>query len=167
MLVAPIPDNDDDRLAALYQLLILDTPPEERFDKIINFAVDEFAVPIALISLLDRERQWFKSQIGLNVCETGRDVSFCGHAILASDIMVIPDAQQDARFADNPLVTGSPWVRFYAGAPLILPSGLALGTLCIIDTAPRVIDPIELAILSTLRDLVVLELTNTAEVKDA
>lgn len=167
MLVAPIPDNDDDRLAALYELLILDTPPEARFDKIISFAVNEFEVPIALISLLDRERQWFKSQIGLTVCETGRDVSFCSHAILKSDIMVVPDASQDLRFADNPLVVGSPWVRFYAGAPLILPSGMALGTLCIIDTKPRPIDEIELAILSTLRDLVVLELTNTAEVLDA
>jgi GAF domain-containing protein len=158
MLPAPIPDNDPERLAALHALLILDTPPEQRFDKIVAFAAEEFEVPIALISLLDKERQWFKAQVGLNVCETGREESFCGHVILRPDIMVVPDAALDERFADNPLVSGPPNVRFYAGAPLVLPSGLALGTLCIIDTQPRQMTATDLAILATLRDLTMLEL---------
>ncbi|MES2741737.1 MAG: GAF domain-containing protein [Pseudomonadota bacterium] len=159
MQVAPIPANEAERLAALRALLILDTPPEERFNKIVQFAIDEFEVPIALVSLVDSERQWFKAQIGLAVCETARDVSFCAHAILQSDIMLVPDTALDPRFADNPLVGGSPWVRFYAGAPLALTPGVAMGTLCILDTRPRQLDAIELALLATLRDLVVLELT--------
>lgn len=159
MLPAPIPANDAERLAALYALLLLDTPPEERFDKIVEFAAREFDVPIALISLIDADRQWFKANVGLEgTCETGRDISFCGHAILRAEIMMVPDALQDARFADNPLVTGPPHIRFYAGAPLILPNGYALGTLCLIDTRPRRLDDVELAILSTLRSLVLQEL---------
>lgn len=158
MIAAPTPDNEAERLAALYALLILDTPREERFDRIVEFASSEFDVPIALISLVDSERQWFKSNLGLPVCETGRDVSFCGHAIMRGDIMVIADAAADVRFADNPMVTGSPHIRFYAGAPLITPQGHALGTLCIIDTRPRQLDDIEMAILSTLRGLVMQEL---------
>lgn len=163
MLAAPIPNNDAERLAALYALLMLDTPPEERFDKIVSFAAAEFDVPIALLTLVDENRQWFKAQQGMDVCETSRDVSFCGHAILRPDIMVIPDALADDRFADNPLVTGDPLIRFYAGAPLIMPSGHALGTLCVIDTKPREMDAIELAIFSTLRDLAVQELNSRSE----
>ncbi|UMR29986.1 GAF domain-containing protein [Massilia sp. MB5] len=159
MIAAPLPDNEAERLSALLALLILDTPPEERFDKIVAFAAEEFDVPIALISLVDTDRQWFKAAIGLGAtCETGRDISFCGHAIMRGDIMVVPNALEDARFHDNPLVSGPPHIRFYAGAPLILPSGYALGTLCIIDTRPRTLDGIELAILSTLRSLAVQEL---------
>jgi GAF domain-containing protein len=159
MIPAPTPSNEAERLAALYALLLLDTPPEERYDKIVAFAAEEFDVPIALISLLDTNRQWFKSAIGLGgTCETSRDISFCGHAIMRAEIMVVEDALLDPRFADNPLVTGPPHIRFYAGAPLILSNGYALGTLCIIDTRPRQLDPIALAILSTLRSLVVQEL---------
>ncbi|TWI67698.1 GAF domain-containing protein [Pseudoduganella lurida] len=159
MLVPPKPDNEASRLAALYALLLLDTPPEQRFDKIVEFATQEFDVPIALITLLDDDRQWFKASVGMgSTCQTSRDISFCGHAILRSEIMVIPDAALDPRFADNPLVTGPPHIRFYAGAPLVLSSGYALGTLCIIDTQPRALDGIELAILSTLRHLVMQEL---------
>lgn len=158
MQAAPLPDNEAERLAALYALLILDTPPEQRFDKIVEFASAEFDVPIALLTLVDRARQWFKASTGVDVCETGRDISFCGHAILAPDIMVVPDALEDPRFADNPLVTGEPGIRFYAGAPLVLPSGAALGTLCLIDRRPRTLDAMELGILATLRDLAVLEL---------
>lgn len=158
MLAAPIPDNDTERLAALYQLLILDTPPEQRYDKVVQFAAAEFDMPIVLISLIDAERQWFKAAVGLEVCETGRDISFCGHAILQPDIFMIPNALEDARFADNPLVTGFPELRFYAGAPLRLSSGYTIGTLCLIDTKPRQLDRTELAILSTLRDLVLQEL---------
>ncbi|MES2257509.1 MAG: GAF domain-containing protein [Pseudomonadota bacterium] len=167
MLAAPTPDNEAERLAALYALLILDTPREERFDKIVEFAAAEFDVPIALISLIDSERQWFKSNVGLTACETGRDVSFCGHAIMHAEIMVVPDAADDLRFADNPLVTGAPHIRFYAGAPLLLPNGYALGTLCLIDTRPRRLDDIEMAILSTLRGLVMQELQSTREVAHA
>jgi len=162
MQAAPIPLDDAARLAALHALLILDTPPEERFDKIAAFAAAEFDVPIVLVTLVDTGRQWFKARIGLPVCETGRDISFCGHAILQPEIMVVPDAREDVRFADNPLVTGDPFIRFYAGAPLQLPSGERLGTLCLIDRVPRTLDALELGILSTLRDLVVLELAGSA-----
>jgi len=159
MIAAPTPSNEAERLAALFALLLLDTPPEERFDKIVEFAAEEFEVPIALISLLDTDRQWFKAAVGLgDTCQTGRDISFCGHAIMRAEIMVIEDALLDERFHDNPLVTGAPHIRFYAGAPLILSNGLALGTLCIIDTKPRQLDPMSLAILSTLRSLVIQEL---------
>jgi len=158
MLPAPIPDNDEDRLSALRELLILDTPPEQRFDRIVEFAAQEFDVPIALISLLDRDRQWFKSRFGLAVCETSRDISFCGHAICGHDILVIPDARVDERFIDNPLVLGDPFIRFYAGAPLVIPSGHAIGTLCLIDRRSRSLDKVELSIMSTLRDLIVQEL---------
>jgi GAF domain-containing protein len=160
MIPAPIPEADGERLAALYQLLILDTPPQERFDKIVAFAAYEFDAPIALISLVDSDRQWFKSKLGISACETTRDISFCGHAIMQPDIMVIPDAATDPRFSDNPLVVGAPFIRFYAGAPLTLKSGHAVGTLCIIDTAPREFDDTSLAILLTLRDLVVQELVS-------
>ncbi|WP_296950034.1 GAF domain-containing protein [uncultured Massilia sp.] len=159
MQAAPRPADDAARLAALYNLLILDTPPEERFDRIVAFAAQEFDVPIALVTLLDSDRQWFKAKVGVDVCETGRDVSFCGHAILRPDVMVVPDALADARFADNPLVTGAPFIRFYAGAPLELPSGERLGTLCLIDRRPRTLDALDLGILGTLRDLVVMELS--------
>jgi GAF domain-containing protein len=159
MIPAPTPENEAGRIAALYAMLLLDTPREERFDRIVEFAAREFDVPIALISLIDSERQWFKAAVGLGeVCETGRDISFCGHAIMRSDIMVVPDALADARFADNPLVTGAPHIRFYAGAPLILRNGYALGTLCLIDTRPRQMDDVEMAILSTLRGLLMQEL---------
>ena len=158
MLAAPIPDNDKERLAALRELLILDTPPEERFDKIVQFAAQEFDMPIALLSLIDENRQWFKASVGMDVCETGRDVSFCGHAILQPDIFVIPDARADERFADNPIVTGEPYVIFYAGAPLTLASGFTVGTLCLLDHKPRQLDATELAILTTLRDLLLEEM---------
>ncbi|KQV87196.1 hypothetical protein ASD15_28560 [Massilia sp. Root351] len=163
MLAAPTPPNEAERIAALYALLILDTPREERYDRVIEFAAAEFDVPIALMSLIDSDRQWFKSGVGLTACETGRDVSFCSHAILRAEIMVVPDALADPRFADNPLVTGPPHIRFYAGAPLLLPNGYALGTLCIIDTRPRRLDDVEMAILSTLRGLVMQELQSQAE----
>lgn len=166
MQVAPFPDNESARLAALYELLILDTPPEERFDRIAAFAADEFDVPIATITLVDTNRQWFKAKVGTELCETGRDISFCSHAILDDAIMVVPDAAADPRFADNPLVTGQPHIRFYAGAPLVLNSGLRLGTLCLIDRAPRTLDALELGILGTLRDLAVMELARTEEVQD-
>jgi GAF domain-containing protein len=160
MLPAPIPADDDARLRALRELLILDTPPEERFDRIVEFAAAEFDVPIALISLVDRDRQWFKARVGLDACETAREISFCGHAILQRDVFEVLDATLDPRFADNPLVLGAPFVRFYAGAPLVLPGGAAIGTLCLIDTRAREFDAMDRAILGTLRDLAIAELVS-------
>jgi GAF domain-containing protein len=167
MRAPALPSNEAERLAALHALLILDTPPEQRFDKVVAFAAAEFDAPIALVSLIDKDRQWFKANYGLNACETGRDISFCGHAILAPEIMVIPDALLDERFADNPLVTGYPHIRFYAGAPLTMPSGHCIGTLCVIDSTPRQFDTVSLAIMSSLRDLLVLELSGKTEDADA
>lgn len=161
MTPAPIPDNEDDRLQALRALLILDTPPEERFDRIVAFAAEEFGVSAARVSLVDSERQWFKAAFDDAPTEAPRDTSFCGHAILQNAPMVVPDAMQDPRFADNPAVTGDPHVRFYAGAPLTLPTGQNVGTLCIFDSAPKEMDRIGLAILSSLRDLVVEELVRS------
>ncbi len=162
MTPAPIPDNEPQRLQALRELLILDTPPEERFDRIVAFASHEFDVPIALVSLVDRNRQWFKARVGLQVCETARDISLCGHAVVEHDTLVIGDTLADPRFADNPLVLGEPFIRFYAGAQLRLPSGLTVGTLCLIDRRPRRLDRTDLAILGSLRDLVVQELVAQA-----
>ncbi len=158
MMKAPRPGNDVERLHALRALLLLDTPPEERFDRIAAFAASEFNVPMAMVSLVDENRQWLKAQVGLSFCETDRDTSFCGHAIMAPATMVVPDATRDPRFADNPFVTGEPFVRFYAGAPLSLPSGDIVGTLCVMDTQPRQMDRIDLAILGALRALVVEEM---------
>ncbi len=159
MQVPAIPANENERLAVLRGLLILDTPPESRFDRITAFAAEQFDMPVALISLVDENRQWFKSRVGMQVCETSRDVSFCAHAIHEDAIMVIEDALADPRFRDNPLVTDEPHVRFYAGAPLRTAAGLAVGTLCLIDHQPRSLDELELAILANLRDLAVEELS--------
>lgn len=153
MLAPAFPANEARRLAVLRELLLLDTPPELRFDKLVSFAAQEFGVPIALFSLIDSERQWFKASVGMTVCETSREVSFCGHAILQPDLFIVPDTLQDSRFADNPLVTGPPHIRFYAGAPLIMPSGMSIGTLCLIDVLPRELDDIDRAMLAAVRDL--------------
>jgi GAF domain-containing protein len=165
MTPAPIPADEDHRISALRQLLILDTPPEERFDRVVNFASEEFDMPIVLVSLVDSERQWFKARVGIDSCETSREDSFCGHAILQDDILVVEDALRDARFHDNPFVTGAPYLRFYAGAPLQLPGGQSVGTLCMIDTKPRSLDDTDLAILGALRQLVVDELVAHEEVQ--
>lgn len=136
MLTPPTPQNEAARLATLHGLQILDTPPEQRFDRITAFARDLFLVPIALVSLVDRQRQWFKSRAGLEATETPRAVSFCAHTILSDDLFVVEDATTDERFRDNPLVTGPPFVRFYAGVPLTA-GGFRVGTLCLIDHKPR------------------------------
>ncbi len=137
MIPPPLPPDEPDRLADLRALGILDTPAEERFDRLTRLAQDLFGVPIALVSLIDEDRQWFKSRQGLDAAETPREVSFCGHAILGDEVFVVPDATDDPRFQDNPLVTGDPDIRFYAGAPLHTPSGHRVGTLCVIDSEPR------------------------------
>lgn len=144
------PQDEAKRLETLRALKILDTSAEERFDRITRLAKRLFGVPIALVSLVDDDRQWFKSCQGLNASETPRDISFCGHAILGSDVFMIPDAAKDARFQDNPLVTSQPHIRFYAGCPLIVPNGSKLGTLCVIDRNPREFNEDDLDL---LRDL--------------
>jgi diguanylate cyclase (GGDEF)-like protein/PAS domain S-box-containing protein len=129
--------QDERRIEALLLYGVLDTPAEADFDDITALAARYFDVPIALISLIDRDRQWFKSRVGLDVTQTSRDIAFCDTAIKGSGVMVVPDARSDARFAANPLVTGEPGIRFYAGSPLVTPQGHSLGTLCIIDRKPR------------------------------
>jgi len=137
MKTPDFPTNEASRLAALRTTQLLDTPPEERFDRVTRLAARLFDVPICLVSLIDSDRQWFKSCYGLDARETGRDISFCGHAILGSNLFVVENALTDERFADNPLVTGAPDIRFYAGAPLADLEGYRLGTLCLIDSEPR------------------------------
>ena len=149
-----VPPDEAQRLAALRLLELLDTPAEERFDRITRIAQRLFNVPITLISLIDSERQWFKSRQGIDVVETPREISFCGHAILADDIFEIPDARADPRFVDNPLVTGPPDLRFYAGAPLAAPDGHRVGTLCLIDRNPRRLSVDEHGLLRDLSELV-------------
>ncbi|MDE2600558.1 MAG: GAF domain-containing protein [Rhodocyclaceae bacterium] len=158
MKIAPLPSNEKERLLALHALLILDTPPEQRFDRITEFAAAEFEVPICLISLVDENRQWFKSRIGIDVCETPRSLSFCAYALHSDATLVVPDTLKDPRFFDHPLVVEPPHLRFYAGAPLVLPSGLVAGTLCLADMQPRQLDALDLSILATLRDLAVNEM---------
>ncbi len=166
MLEPPFPPDEQQRLAVLRSLRILDTPPEERFDRITRTAQRLFNVPIALISLIDAQRQWFKSCQGLPVSETPRSISFCGHAILADIPLIIPDALLDPRFADNPLVTGEPLIRFYAGQPLIAADGSKLGTLCIIDRAPRQFGEQDIAALCDLAAWAADEL-NAVELNEA
>lgn len=161
MKAAPSLPHEPQRLVALRDLLILDTPPEERFDRIVRFAADEFGVSIALVSLVDEHRQWFKARTGLAACETPRDISFCGHAIASPSPLIVEDARADERFCDNPFVTGEPFIRFYAGAPLVLPQGHIIGTLCLIDSRRRRMDSKDVSTLEGLRDLVVAELTGT------
>ena len=148
------PANEAERLSALEATELLDTAPEERFDRITRLAARMFDVPIALVSLVDRDRQWFKSCFGLGVRETGRDISFCGHAILGKETFVVEDALGDDRFADNPLVTGDPHIRFYAGALLRDRSGYHIGTLCIIDKKPRCLEPDARQNLRDLADII-------------
>ena len=160
---APLPEDDEERVEFLRSLNILDSPPEESFDRITNTAKAVFHVPIALVSLVDSERQWFKSKVGLNVCETHRDFAFCAHAILpkAPKTLIVPDATEDDRFRFSPIVLGAPYIRFYAGAPLVFQEAnqiLKLGTLCIIDTTPRRLDHQQILLLETLARLVVAEI---------
>lgn len=158
MQAPQIPANEAPRLQALRVRGLLDTPAEERFDRLTRLTQQLFGVKIALVSLIDADRQWFKSRQGLDVCETSRNISFCGHAILASDIFEVSDASLDVRFADNPLVTEAPHIRFYAGAPLSSSDGFRLGTLCIIDTEPRQLAPADRRMLRDLADLVETEI---------
>lgn len=166
MQPAAIPADEPERLAALRTLAVLDTPPEDRFDRLTRLAAIIFECPIALVSLVDSERQWFKSCVGLAANETPRDVSFCGHAIHRDEALVVRNALADPRFADNPLVTHAPAIRFYAGQPLRSPGGHRIGTLCVIDREPRVPTAAQLAALADLARIVENEL-GALELRDA
>lgn len=152
------PENETQRLKELYEFQVLDSGEEILLDELTELASNICDVPIALISLIDENRQWFKSRVGLDVSETGRDISFCGHAILQEGLFEINDAREDERFRDNPLVTGEPHIRFYAGAPLVTRRGQALGTLCVIDREPRELSDHQRRSLRTLAKVIVKQL---------
>ena len=158
MKAPEFPADERTRLETLRSLQILDTLPEERFDRLTRLARKLFDVPIALVSLIDADRQWFKSSAGLEAKETPREISFCGHAILTEDILAVTDTALDERFHDNPLVTGDPKIRFYAGCPLIVSNG-KLGTLCLIGQEPREFDENDRALLHDLARIVEQELS--------
>jgi diguanylate cyclase (GGDEF)-like protein len=162
MIAPDTPPDETQRLRTLHSLRILDTGPEERFDRITRLARRLFDVPIALVSLVDEQRQWFKSRQGLDATETPREISFCGHAILGDDIFYVPDATRDERFHDNPLVCSQPDIRFYAGYPIKAPNGRRIGTLCVIDARPRELDAAGHELLRELGGLVEEQIKATA-----
>src|SRR5271170_4299507 len=155
MQPAPIPLNESERLAALRRYNILDTPAEADFDDFTRLASQICGTPIATITLIDAARQWFKSNVGMGVNETPRDTSFCGQTILGSEILEVPNALEDERFRDSPLVTGDPNVRFYAGAPLVTPDGHNIGALCVLDRTPHHLTPEQRELLTVLSRQVV------------
>lgn len=148
---APLPSNEILRLCALGRLDILDTASERAYDDIVFVASATCNAPIALVSLVDRNRQWFKASLGINAHETRRENAFCAHAILEPEhVMVVENALEDARFMHNPLVLGDPFIRFYAGAPIVTQEGYALGTVCVIDTIPRTINSTQREVMKAL-----------------
>ena len=155
MIAAPFPDNEEERQRCLDELDILDTVEEQAYDDLTFLAAQICQTPIALVSLIDRGRQWFKSHHGLDVRETPRDLAFCAHAIHGDEVFVVPDSLKDARFHDNPLVTGAPHVKFYAGAPLTLRKNVRVGTLCVIDDHARELTPAQRQALEALARQVV------------
>lgn len=166
MIAPELPKDEVRRLEALLDLAVLDTDAEERFDRLTRLASRVLDVPIALVSLIDADRQWFKSRVGLDATETPREISFCGHAVLADELFVVPDASADERFLDNPLVVDDPSIRFYAGRPLRAAAGERVGTLCVIDRQPRELSPADRQVLDDLAALVEREL-NQKTIADA
>lgn len=158
MIAAPLPPGEAERLTALHDAALLDTPAEPSFDDLTRLASQICGTPMAIISLIDQDRQWFKSRIGVTASETPRDIAFCAHAILDSDVFVVGDAQRDARFHDNPLVTGPLGLRFYAGAPLDIGNGQRIGTLCVLDVVPRQLDAAQRDALAALARQVVAQI---------
>jgi signal transduction histidine kinase len=158
MQIAALPENEQARIKALLQYGILDTGAESVYDDFVKLVSYICQTPIALISLVDPTRQWFKAKVGCEASETSRDIAFCAHAILQSDVFIVPDTLTDPRFVGNPLVTGEPYIRFYAGAPLITPEGLAIGTLCAIDQVPRTLSSEQITALQVLARQVVTQL---------
>ena len=150
----PVPSNEQERLEVLKHLDLLDSSPDPAFDDLCREAAQSFAAPIALITLLNAHRQWFKARVGLDVCETTRDASFCNYVVAEDAILIVPDATRDPRFSDNPLVVGPPYIRFYAGAPLYYGEGIRLGALCIIDQRPRSAAEVDVESLRGLADQV-------------
>lgn len=166
----PIPRNENDRLRTLRSYKILDTKPEERFDELTQLAAIICGVPISLITLIDADRQWFKSKVGLEVQETPRAQAFCTHAIMQPEMFEVPDASEDARFSQNPLVTGDPHIRFYAGSPLATSDGHLIGTMCVIDRKPRTLTDEQKKALEILGRQVVANMelrNNLRELKEA
>lgn len=158
MLKPPTPPDEPQRMRTLREYEVLDTPPEAVYDDIAHVAAGVCDTPVALITLVDGTRNWFKARVGVDVTESPRDLSFCGHAILRSEIFEVTDAAVDERFADNPLVESAPRIRFYAGAPLITPDGYKLGTICAIDVRPRRLTEAQRDTLSALSRLVMRQL---------
>lgn len=158
---APTPPDEAARNASLKSLHILETAIEERFERVTRLASRLLDVPISAITFLDGQRQWFKSIQGLNISETARDISFCGHAVMGSETFQVQDATEDERFRDNPLVTGDPGIRFYAGHPVKAPDGRTIGTLCVIDRKPRSLTPHQIEDLKDLAAMVEIEIKST------
>lgn len=151
----PIPSNEAERMRSLRLYRIIDSGSEKAFDDLTRLAAAICETPISLITLIEGERQWFKSKVGMTMTETSRDVSFCAHALVDNRMLVVEDATKDPRFADNPYVTAEAPVRFYAGAPLVMADGNSLGTLCVVDRKPRQLSPHQLEALGILRQAVV------------
>lgn len=153
---AALAQDEEGRLAVLQQYRVLDTVAESTFDEIVKLAASICDTPVSLLSFVDRDRQWFKASVGTSLSETSRDISFCAHAILQEELLFVPDACLDERFADNPAVTGEPGIRFYAGVPLVTRDGYALGTLCVADVKPRELTQEQLEKLQALASAVML-----------
>jgi CheY-like chemotaxis protein len=162
---AALPADEEERLAAVHRLGLLDTAPEERFDRHARIAAAALDAPIALVTLIDRERQWYKAHYGFDFSETSRDMGFCSHAILQSEPLVVNDALRDDRFAENPVVIGDPHVRFYAGIPLHAADGARVGAFCIVDSKPRSLSPVQLRLLKDIARLIEEELKPCAGAK--
>lgn len=160
-----IAEGEEKRLEELYSLRLLDSASELRFDRYTSLVARVFGLPIVLISLMDRDRQWFKSRLGWNKNQCPRDISFCGHTINRDSLMVVPDTRDDPRFAGNPLVTGDPFIRFYAGAVVRGPTGQPLGTLCVLDHQPRYFDEEHRIRLRLFADLIENEIAHVGELR--